>query len=88
VSKTAVRDLTFEETYVVDRAWPIFRDLTFASLLLPVDYDPDYHLRRDGEWHAVVSLPHDVAEFEGYAVPAFDLDSIDPERAEWLRRRS
>jgi hypothetical protein len=40
---------------------------------------------RDGEWHAVVSLPHEVVERDGYGVPVFE---GDVERIEWERKRA
>lgn len=38
---------------------------------------------RDGEWHAVIKLPHEIAEWEGYGVPVFE---GDVERREWEGR--
>jgi hypothetical protein len=39
---------------------------------------------RDGEWHAVATMPHEVVERDGHVVPAFEGDT---ERIEWQRRR-
>lgn len=43
--------------------------------------DPNAH---DGEWHMIVTLPHEVAEHEGYGVPVFE---GDVERREWEQQR-
>lgn len=51
----------------------------FLPLLTVEPYDPHAH---DGEWHAVVSVPHEVVEWEGYGVPVFE---GDVERIEWER---
>lgn len=49
---------------------------------------PEYDLvdtgARDGEWHAVITLTHEIVEHDGYAVPAFEGDL---ERIEWERNR-
>lgn len=39
---------------------------------------------RDGEWHAVITMPHEIVEHEGRAVPAFE---GDVERLEYERSR-
>lgn len=43
-------------------------------------YDPH---GADGEWHAVVRMPHEIVEWDGMAVPAFEGDT---ERIAWERR--
>lgn len=53
----------------------------------PVDAEDvreDAHMRRDGEWYAVIRLPHEAVEFDGYHVPVFE---GDVERREWEARR-
>lgn len=40
---------------------------------------------RDGEWYAIITMPHEPVEHEGYTVPAFEGDL---ERIAWERRRS
>ncbi len=52
------------------------------------ELDPMYHHRTDGQWPAVINLPHETVEWRGMAVPAFDLNLIDPERAAWNRQRA
>ena len=61
--------------------------LSFGTVrtVLPDDWDPDYHIRHDGEWTEIITLIHEVVEFEGYKVPAFE---GDVERIEWERKRS
>lgn len=44
-------------------------------------HDPN---ARDGEWHMIVTLPHEVGEQDGYGVPVFE---GDVERIEWERNR-
>lgn len=78
--------------YVVER-----EELNDREFLDRMMYDYSYRPRTlmvpeirdcnacDGEWHAVVTLPHEVVEYEGYAVPAFEGDL---ERIEWERSRS
>lgn len=58
--------------------WDLSRVPTFAEVQV---YDPH---GRDGEWHAVAKLPHEIVEYEGYGVPAFE---GDVERREWEARR-
>lgn len=44
---------------------------------------------RDGEWHAVITMAHEIVEWEGLAVPAFkgDVERIEWERAHYVSRR-
>jgi|SRR5918996_3689566 hypothetical protein len=79
--------LGFREEWTVSRSPIRPLHLDFRLMALPVDFDPDYHVRRDGEWPKFVVLPHEAVEFEGHTVPAFDLDAIDPERAAWEEAR-
>lgn len=43
-------------------------------------YDPH---GADGEWHAVVRMPHEIVEWEGMAVPLFEGDT---ERLAWEQK--
>lgn len=56
----------------------------FNSLRLPSDWDPQGHMKADGQWHAVVRLPHEVVAWEGYGVPLFEGDL---ERKAWIAQR-
>lgn len=58
--------------------------LGVVRTILPDDWDPNYPHAHDGQWYAVVTLPHEVVEYEGYAVPVFEGDR---ERIEWERQR-
>ena len=83
--------------YVVEGAgdpwawWPVGRQ-TFLGVIAREIFAPRLELRdanaRDGEWPAVISLPHETVEFELegrlLAVPVFE---GDVERIEWERRR-
>jgi len=41
--------------------------------------------RYDGEWHAFITLPHEIVECEGRGVPLFE---GDVEKQEYVRRHS
>ena len=55
-----------------------------GRLLLPHDWDPNWHFRHDGRWPEVVTLQHETVECEGLRVPLFE---GDVERREWEARR-
>jgi hypothetical protein len=53
----------------------------YEYILIPEVRDCSAH---DGEWHAFITMPHEVVEYEGMAVPVFE---GDVERLEWERKR-
>lgn len=58
--------------------WDYVEQTFISDYTLP---DPN---ARDGEWHATITLPHEIVEQDGHAVPVFEGDI---ERQEWERRR-
>lgn len=63
-------------------AGPEFDRLLAGTYAYRATLDPN---GRNGEWHVVVTLPHEVEEYEGYGVPVFE---GDVERIEWERQHA
>jgi hypothetical protein len=78
--------------YVVEREQQrddrAFIERSFYGYSMRPDWRIEREVReasaRDGEWHAVATMPHEVVERDGHVVPAFEGDT---ERIEWQRRR-